>query len=282
MKKLHIVGLGLLGGSFALAAKNKFPEILITGTDSNEKNLQDAENLGIIQKAAGLPDPDTDIVILATPADSLGDLLLNTLDHIGEHTLVFDVGSTKAKLCELVASHPKRKQYLAAHPIAGTEYSGPKAAFGDLLDRKVLIICELEKTDLQLKEKAYRLFDALNLKLRFMDPEEHDRHLAFVSHLSHISSFMLGKTVLQKMQDEKNILDMAGSGFASTVRLAKSSPAMWAPILTENKVNILSALDGYITNLTAFRDKIAAGDGTGLSDEMAEINKIRDILDLEK
>lgn len=115
-----------------------------------------------------------------------------------------------------------------------------------------------------------------------MDPEEHDRHLAFVSHLSHISSFMLGKTVLQKMEDEKNIFDMAGSGFASTVRLAKSSPAMWAPILTENKDNILSALDGYISNLTAFREKIAAGDGSGLSDEMTEINKIRDILDLEK
>ncbi|MEP0712454.1 MAG: prephenate dehydrogenase dimerization domain-containing protein, partial [Algoriphagus sp.] len=136
--------------------------------------------------------------------------------------------------------------------------------------------------DLNLKEKAYELFDALNLKLRFMDPEEHDRHLAFVSHLSHISSFMLGKTVLQKMEDEKNIFDMAGSGFESTVRLAKSSPAMWAPIFTENKDNILSALDGYIANLTSFRDKIASSDGQGLSDDMTEINKIRDILDLEK
>lgn len=282
MNKLHIVGLGLLGGSFALAAKNKFPEIQITGTDADEKNLQDALNLGIIQEVKEAPDADTDIVILATPADTLGDLLLKTLDQIGEDTLVFDVGSTKAELCKLVANHPKRKQYLAAHPIAGTEYSGPKAALTDLLDRKVLIICELEKTDLQLKEKAYELFDALNLKLRFMDPEEHDRHLAFVSHLSHISSFMLGKTVLQKMEDEKNIFDMAGSGFASTVRLAKSSPAMWAPILTENKANILSALDGYISNLTAFREKIAAGDGQGLSDEMAEINQIGDILDLKK
>ncbi len=282
MNKLHIIGLGLLGGSFGLAAKDKFPEILITGTDSDEKNLQDALNLGIIQEAKDSPDADTDIVILATPADTLGDLLLKTLDQIRENTLVFDVGSTKAKLCALVADHPKRKQYLAAHPIAGTEYSGPKAALMGLLDRKVMIICDLEKTDLQLKEKAYELFDALNLKLRFMDPEEHDRHLAFVSHLSHISSFMLGKTVLQKMEDEKNIFDMAGSGFASTVRLAKSSPAMWAPIFTENKDNILSALNGYISNLTEFRDKIAANDGQALSNDMTEINKIRDILDLEK
>ncbi len=282
MQKLHIIGLGLLGGSFALAAKNKFENLVITGYDSSEKNLQDALNLGIIQEAKEAPDADTDIVILATPADTLSDLLLKTLDQIGENTLVFDVGSTKAKLCLLVGDHPKRKQYLAAHPIAGTEYSGPNAAFAGLLDRKVTIICELEKTDLQLKEKAYELFDALNLKLRFMDAEEHDRHLAFVSHLSHISSFMLGKTVLQKMEDEKNIFDMAGSGFSSTVRLAKSSPAMWAPIFTENKDNILSALDGYISNLSAFREKIAASDGQALSDDMTEINKIRDILDLEK
>ncbi len=182
----------------------------------------------------------------------------------------------------MMADHPKRKQYLAAHPIAGTEYSGPKAAIADLLNRKVLIICELEKTDLHLKEKAYQLFDALNVKLRFMDPEEHDRHLAFVSHLSHISSFMLGERVLQKMADDKNIFDMAGSGFASTVRLAKSSPAMWAPIFSENKENILSALDGYISNLSAFREKIANDDNKGLFEEMAEINKIRDILELGK
>ena len=147
MKKLHIVGLGLLGGSFALAAKNKFPEIIVTGTDVNEKNLQDALSLGIIDEAKDAADADTDIVILATPADTLGDLLLETLDHIGENTLVFDVGSTKAKLCNLVKDHPKRKQYLASHPIAGTEYSGPKAAFAGLLDRKVTIICDLEKTD---------------------------------------------------------------------------------------------------------------------------------------
>ncbi len=282
MQKIHIVGLGLLGGSFGLGARLKFPELIITGTDTNPQNLKDALTLGIITEVKDKPDADTDIVILATPADTLGDLLLKTLDQVGEDTLVFDVGSTKANLTALLANHPKRRQYLAAHPIAGTEYSGPKAAFAELLDRKVMILCELEKTDLHLKEKAYKLFDALNLKLRFMDPEEHDRHLAFVSHLSHISSFMLGKTVLQKMADEKNIFDMAGSGFASTVRLAKSSPAMWAPILTENKENILSAMDGYIANLTAFRNKIEAGDSKGLYEEMAEINKIRDILDLGK
>ncbi len=282
MKKIHIIGLGLLGGSFGLGARQKFPELIITGTDANPQNLKDALTLGIITEVKETPDADTDLVILATPADTLGKILIDTLNQIGENTLVFDVGSTKAKLCGMMAYHPKRKQYLAAHPIAGTEYSGPKAAMADLLNRKVLIICELEKTDLHLKEKAYQLFDALNVKLRFMDPEEHDRHLAFVSHLSHISSFMLGETVLQKMVDDKNIFDMAGSGFASTVRLAKSSPAMWAPIFTENKENILIAMDGYISNLIAFRDKIVNDDSKGLFEEMAEINKIRDILELGK
>jgi prephenate dehydrogenase len=282
MKKIHIIGLGLLGGSFGLAARKKFPELKITGSDISEQNQKDALTMGIITEAKDTPDQDTDIVILATPADTLGDLLIKTLDQIGEETLVIDLGSTKSKICLQVSSHPKRAHFLACHPIAGTEYSGPKAAFADLLDRKVMILCEMEKTDLHLKEKAYSLFDALNLKLRFMDPEEHDRHLAFVSHLSHISSFMLGKTVLQRMADDKNIFDMAGSGFASTVRLAKSSPAMWAPILTENKDNILAALDGFIANLADIRAKVADSDGASIYSDLAEINKIRDILDLGK
>lgn len=282
MKKIHIIGLGLLGGSLGLAARQKFPNLLVTGQDSNPAHLQEALNLGIIQEAREIPDSDTDLVVLATPADSLGTLLLEMLSQIGPSTLVIDLGSTKAKLCALVASHPKRGQYLAGHPIAGTEYSGPKAALAELFDRKVMILCELEKTDLFLKEKAYTLFDALNLKLRFMDPEEHDRHLAFVSHLSHLSSFMLGRTVLQKMEDEKHIFDMAGSGFSSTVRLAKSSPAMWAPIFIENKENVLSALDGYIANLSAFRSKIANEDAHALLEEMSEINAIKGILDFGK
>ncbi len=282
MKKIHIVGLGLLGGSFGLGARKKFPELKITGSDISEQNQKDALTFGIVTAIQESPDPDTDIVILATPADSLGGLLEKTLGQISEETLVIDLGSTKSKLCKLVENHPKRAQYLACHPIAGTEYSGPKAAFADLLDRKVMILCEMEKTDLHLKEKAYELFEALNLKLRFMDPVEHDRHLAFVSHLSHISSFMLGKTVLQKMENDKNIFDMAGSGFASTVRLAKSSPAMWAPILTENKENILAALDGYIANLSDIRAKISESNGAAIKEDMTDINKIRDILDFGK
>jgi len=281
MKKIHITGLGLLGGSFALAAKQKFHELEISGWDVNEQNLQDAHILGMIDKTQEFPDKDTDLVIIATPADTLTDLVSTMLNKAGDGTLVIDLGSTKASICSALSAHPKRKQYLAGHPIAGTEYSGPRAAFPELLNRKVMILCEMEKTDLHLKEKAYELFDALNLKLRFMEPEEHDKQLAFVSHLSHISSFMLGKTVLQKMEDDKNIFDMAGSGFASTVRLAKSSPAMWAPIFTENKINILEALDGYIENLQNFRSKISENESNEIKKEMVEINSIRDILDLQ-
>ncbi|MCH7401725.1 prephenate dehydrogenase [Belliella kenyensis] len=280
MKKIHIIGLGLLGGSFALALKKVKPEYIFTGYDSNPKNVEDALALGIIEESAEQPHDDTDLIVLATPANTLEEILLETLDQVGPSTLVMDFGSTKENLCKAVSQHPKRAQYLAGHPIAGTEYSGPKAALADLLDKKVFIICEMELTDVHLKAIAYEVLESLNMKLRFMDPEEHDRHLAFVSHLSHVSSFMLGKTVLDKMEDEKNIFDMAGSGFASTVRLAKSSAEMWAPILEENKSNVLEALSLYIANLSKFRDKIIADDYDGLKGEMKKINKIGDILDL--
>ena len=263
-----------------MALKKAKPEIKFTGYDSNSQNQEDAIALGIIEEVKEKPDMDTDVIVLATPANTLSDLLVKSLDEIDPNTLVMDFGSTKEALCKSVADHSKREQYLAGHPIAGTEYSGPKAAKEDLLDKKVFIICEMEKTNIHLKGMAYEILEALNMKLRFMDPEEHDRHLAFVSHLSHISSFMLGKTVLDKMEDEKNIFDMAGSGFASTVRLAKSSPAMWAPIMEENKKNILDAMSLYIANLSKFRDKILSDDYEGLANEMGKVNKIRDILDL--
>ena len=281
MKKIHVVGLGLLGGSFALALKKSMPDVVFSGFDNNEKNLEDALNLGIIDEVKQTADTDTDIIILSTPADTLSQLLIECLDKVGDNTLVIDFGSAKAKLCQSVEDHPKRGHYLAGHPIAGTEYSGPKAAKSDLLQQKVFIICEMEKTDIHLKAKAYEVLEALNMKIRFMDPDEHDSQLAFVSHLSHISSFMLGKTVLDKMEDDRNIFDMAGSGFASTVRLAKSSPAMWSPIMKENKKNILESLSMYILNLSKFRDKIIEDDYEGISQEMEKINKIKDILDLQ-
>ncbi|WP_162417694.1 prephenate dehydrogenase [Cyclobacterium roseum] len=281
MKKVHLIGLGLLGGSFALAIKKALPGWELTGFDQNPEHLNTAYEMGLISKKLETPDADTSLVVVATPVDALYSLIDKTLAQVGPGTLVMDFGSTKDELCQKMSSHPKRAQYLAVHPIAGTENSGPKAAEVNLFDGKVLIICEMEKTDVHLKGLAYEVFEAVNMKLRFMDPVEHDLHLAFVSHLSHISSFVLGKTVLDKTKDEKNIFDMAGSGFASTVRLAKSSPDMWAPIFFENKKNVLEALDSYIQHLSHFRQLIADGDETGLNSEMNEANKIRDILDLK-
>lgn len=279
MKKIHIIGLGLLGGSFALALKKVQPEIKFTGMDNNPENLQEALARGIIDEVREEADLDTDVIVISTPINTVAPILISVLDRVQEGTLVMDFGSTKESICRAVADHPNRKNYLAVHPIAGTEYSGPKAALDDLLDGKVLTVCEMEKTSLDIKAVAYDIFEALNMNLRFMDPVDHDLQFAYISHLSHISSFMLGKTVLDKMEDYSHILDMAGSGFSTTVRLAKSSPATWAPIFIDNKENILECLDLYINNLIGFREKINSGDQQGLIDEMAEINKIKKVLD---
>lgn len=281
MKKIHIIGLGLLGGSFALGLKKMLGPLVITGHDRDPNHLEQALTLGIIDQARAKHDPDTDLVIVSTPVNTIADIVSGLLDEVAVGTLIMDFGSTKEHICSNLAQHPNRKNYLAAHPIAGTEYSGPSAAFPDLLLGKIMILCELEKTDLQLKSKAYKAFEALSMKIRFMDPHEHDNQLAFVSHLSHISSFMLGQTVLDKMEDDKNILNMAGSGFASTVRLAKSSPEMWTPIMEENKPNILEALNGYIQHLTAFRDDLQKDAYDEIFRKMKMTNKIGGILDLK-
>ncbi len=282
MKKAHIIGLGLLGGSFAMALKKALPATYITGTDYSKRHQEEALQIGFIDEIKEEADPDTDLILIATPVHTIPVLLRSILDKVGGNTLVMDFGSTKAQICQSIADHPKRSNYLAAHPIAGTEFSGPKAAIDHLLRGKILILCELEKTDLDLKAKAYEVFEAIQMKLRFMDPVVHDNQLAYVSHLSHISSFMLGKTVLDRMEDDKNIFNMAGSGLSSTVRLAKSSPAMWAPIIKENKTNILEALNQYIDNLTSFRDEIVQDDYESLFKKMEEINKIGKLLNLEK
>ncbi|EIM76379.1 prephenate dehydrogenase [Nitritalea halalkaliphila LW7] len=281
MQHIHIIGLGLLGGSFGLALQQAKPELSFSGWDSNLDHAHEALALGLVQRIEETIPAETDVVLLATPVDTLPGLAAQVLEQVGPDTLVIDLGSTKGALCTALSQHPKRAQFLAGHPIAGTEYSGPRAATAGLLERKVFIVCEMERTDLHLKEKAYALLESLNMKLRFMDPEEHDRHLAFVSHLSHATSFMLGETVLQKMEDDRHIFDMAGSGFASTVRLAKSSPAMWTPIFLENRSHMLDALDRYIANLQELRGTLDRGDSAALHARLKAINRIQTILDLE-
>ena len=277
--KVTFIGIGLIGGSMALDFKRLFPKTKRFGIDQNPGHISEAIERGIIDQETTLDQlVDNDIVVLAIPVGASKNLLSSVLDNVGKHTLVFDVGSTKASLCKKIANHNRRAQFLAAHPIAGTEFSGPKAAVENLFKHKTNILCESNKTDSKLLEKAVSLFTKLGMRLSYMDPVEHDRHIAYVSHLSHISSFMLGKTVIEKEKDERNIFDMAGSGFESTVRLAKSSPAMWTPIFEENKENVVESLQEYIANLEAFKSWVENDDFHKVYESMANTNHIKNIL----
>ena len=277
--KVFIIGTGLIGGSFALDLKSSFKDVEIHGIDNNGQHLEEALAEGLIDFKAGFEDLEkADVVYLAIPVDASLQILPEVLDKVNENCLVTDAGSTKAQLCKSVANHPKRRNYLAGHPIAGTEFSGPSAALRGLFKSKTNIICEVEKTAFKLQERALEIFHAIGMRIRYMDPASHDRHIAYVSHLSHISSFMLGKTVLEKEKNERDIFDLAGSGFASTVRLAKSSPAMWAPIFRQNKENVMETLDEYISNLKHFRQLMEADDFEQVFNEMEKTNHIKDVL----
>ncbi len=276
---VFIIGVGLIGGSFALDIKALSSEYKIYGIDKNKNHLINALDLGLIDKKSTIKDVHkADLVIVATPVDAALNILPKVLDGISDTAIVFDVGSTKEAICLSVEQHPKRRNFLAAHPIAGTEYSGPKAAISGLYVNKTNIICEVEKTAFKLQEKVIQLFSDLGMRMRYMSPKAHDKHIAYVSHLSHISSFMLGKTVIDKEKNERDIFDMAGSGFESTVRLAKSSPAMWTPIFKQNKHNVIETLEEYISNLNHFKSLIYADDFEAVFQEMEQTNHIKHIL----
>jgi prephenate dehydrogenase len=277
--KVFIIGTGLIGGSMALDIKSIYNNAIVFGIDANEKHLEEAMQLGIIDEKATENDLiNAHLVIVSVPVDVCLVILPEILNTIGEQTLVFDVGSTKLPICEALENHPKRRNFMACHPIAGTEFSGPKAAIKGLYDGKTNIICEVEKTTFKLQEKGMDLFKKLGMRIRYMDPKSHDKHIAYVSHLSHISSFMLGKTVIEKEKDEQDIFDMAGSGFESTVRLAKSSPAMWTPIFKQNKKQVVKSLEEYIENLTHFKELLEKDDYEAVFNEMQNTNRIKEIL----
>jgi prephenate dehydrogenase len=279
MKHIYIIGIGLIGGSFAIDIKKQHPNAIIYGIDINDDFLEEALQLDIIDKKAALDDLyNADIVIVAIPVDATVKLLPTILDNITQETLVIDAGSTKAAICKTVEHHTKRRNFLACHPIAGTENSGPKAAIANLYKGKTNIICEVEKTTFKLQEKALDLFRTIGMRIRYMDPVSHDKHIAYVSHLSHISAFMLGKTVINKEKNERDIFDMAGSGFESTVRLAKSSPAMWTPIFEQNKENIIETLEEYINNLKHFKELMQQDNFSEIFNEMENTNYIKQIL----
>lgn len=274
-----IIGVGLIGGSIAKDVRKAYPEARIFGVDANILHIEKAISLGVIDAATTLTDcSNADVIAVCIPVDVMVQMLPKVLDVVKEDAVVFDAGSTKQLLCATVAEHPKRRNFLACHPIAGTEFSGPEAAIENLFQGKTNIICEVEKTAFKLQEKALALFQKLGMRIRYMNAVAHDKHIAYVSHLSHISSFMLGKTVIEKEKNEKDIFDMAGSGFESTVRLAKSSPAMWTPIFKQNKDNVVETLHEYIQNLQAFKAMIENDDFPGIYEEMNATNRIKEIL----
>ena len=279
MKDIYIIGVGLIGGSLAKDIRAKYPNVVIHGISRKQTTLDEALSLNLIDKKATLDDVvNADLVIICIPVDATVKLLPTILDKISDSTLVVDAGSTKSAICKVVENHPRRRNFLAMHPIAGTEYSGPSAAISGLFEGKTNIICEVEKTTFKLQEKALELFKSIGMRIRYMNPEAHDKHIAYVSHLSHISSFMLGKTVIDKEKNERDIFDMAGSGFASTVRLAKSSPEMWTPIFKQNKQNVIETLEEYINNLSHFKELMKSDDFDAIFDEMKNTNHIKDIL----
>ncbi len=278
--KVCIIGIGLIGGSLGLSLKRNGFAAEIIAVDKNEDHLAQAIRLGIADRALELSDAvaQSELIILAIPVNASLRILPEILDSISTNQIVVDMGSTKGDLCAAVDNHVSRRNYVASHPIAGTENSGPEAAFATLFLDKVGIICDKQRSAPNALALVEKLYKSLFMRLTYMDAKEHDRHIAYVSHLSHITSFTLGLTVLEVEKNEKNIFNMAGSGFASTARLAKSSPEMWAAIFDQNADNLIEVLNAYIKNLEKFKHLIKDGDIEQVFSLMQEANDIRRIL----
>jgi prephenate dehydrogenase len=276
-----IVGIGLIGGSLAIDLRNRGFAKSIIGVDSNPHHATIAKHSKLVDDIDTLENAvkRSDLIILSTPIDSIKSLLPQVLHLVGgTKKVVTDMGSTKAGMAKLVENHPNRKHYVAAHPMAGTEYSGPLAAIGKLFDYKCAIICEKEKSSPAALRAVKKMFETLNMKVIYMNANEHDVSAAYVSHISHISSFALSLCVLEKEKDEKRILSLASGGFASTVRLAKSSAEMWTPVFEQNSMYVLEVLDTYIQKLKLFREHIENNNKKGITDLIYEANKIQKIL----
>lgn len=280
MRTISIIGLGLIGGSFALALKKVGIAENIIGVDQNETHQKEALELGIVDEVVSLDRAIeiSDLIVIAVPINAIQNVLPEILDKIGDNTIVMDMGSTKAGICRKVLNHPKRKQFVATHPIAGTENSGPKAAFAELFLNKVAILCDVEQSEIDAANKVKKIYQSLWMNVKTMSSDAHDSHIAYVSHLSHITSFALGQAVLKKEKNEEAIFDMAGSGFESTVRLAKSSPDMWTPIFIQNRDNLLTAIDAYQTEISKIRKMIDEKDAEDIHQYLKNTNDIRRIL----
>ncbi len=282
--KVGIIGLGLIGGSMAIDLKRKGFADEILGVESEPVNAAAAEKIGLVDRTVTVDEclAESDIVVLAVPVGAAVRMLPMVLDRFDElkdeAKTVIDVCSTKEQLARCVKYHPQRRQYVATHPMAGTEYSGPWAAMPGLFDGHACIICDSEESSPKAVRKVETLYETLNMRTIYMNSSNHDVHAAYVSHISHVTSFALALTVLDKEKDEKHIFDLASGGFSSTVRLAKSSPDMWTPILSQNRDNVLHVMDTYIEKMQAFRKAIEDGDEEAVRRLIEDANRIRRII----
>ena len=279
--KVTIVGLGLIGGSLALELKASGFADSITGVDQNPDHVREALKLALVDRVDSLEKAllEADFVVLAIPVDAIARLLPRSLSSLRDGATLTDMGSTKEQICGSVADHSRREQFVASHPMAGTEFSGPQAAFKGLFAGKAAVICESEKSGKEHLNQVERMYALLRMRLIRMGSAEHDLHAAYVSHLSHISSFVLANAVLTKEKNANTIFDLASGGFESTVRLAKSSPEMWTPIFEQNRTHVVEALEAYIEHLREFHKTLVTGNFDRTKELMTEANQIRHVLD---
>jgi prephenate dehydrogenase len=279
-ENVTIIGVGLIGGSFALALKDKGIAKKIIGVTRSEVSAKKLLELGLIDEALPLKEAveKADLIYVSIPVDSTISTTLQVLDLITDKQIVLDAGSTKDALCKAVENHPMRKRFVATHPMWGTEYSGPEAAVHGAFAGRACVICEKEKSDSNALETVENIYKQLGMNLVYMDATAHDIHAAYVSHISHITSFALANTVLEKEREEDAIFELAGGGFESTVRLAKSNPAMWAPIFMQNRENVLDVLNEHISQLKKFKASLEKENLEYLTELMENANKIKRIL----
>ncbi len=278
-KKVAIVGVGLIGGSLAIQLHEKKLSSKLIGVDANEEHAKQAVELELVDETMPLNEAieQSDVVVLAIPVDKLVGLLPAILDKI-ENQIVIDLGSTKGQLIDVIKNHPKRGRYVATHPMWGTEYSGPQSAVRGAYVNKAVIICNAEESDEDAIEWVKNMYKKIGMHLLEMEAKAHDLHAAYVSHISHITSFALANTVLEKEKEENAIFELASAGFESTVRLAKSNPAMWVPIFMQNKENVLDVLKEHIAQLSRFKESIEKEDSEYLLRLIEDANKIRRII----
>ena len=307
MKTLGVIGLGLIGGSLALDLKRRGYAQTVLGVENDPVSAQAALTIGLADEIVPYETciEKADVIVVAVPVGTAVKMVPDILENIQrraealsgafartgsrsdaeervsalpDEQIVIDVCSTKSQICHSVKYHPRRKQFVSTHPMAGTEYSGPWAAQPGLFDGRACIFADSEESSPKAVKAIEELYGVLNMRPLYMNADQHDVHTAYVSHISHVTSFALALTVLDKEKDEKHIFDLASGGFASTVRLAKSNAEMWVPILTQNRDNVLHVMDTYIEKMNQFREAVANYDEDKIRELIHEANRIKKII----